>query len=577
MDCYKCSTPLPDGAHYCLACGADVSAGGGVSASSLSAEAVDALLVSLRDAVGKDFVILRELGRGGMAAVFLATEVALARSVAIKVLPPELTFGSGFTERFTREAQTAAALDHPHIIPIFRIATSGKLLWYAMKYVEGTDLARVLHATPVLPLGRALRYLRPIGRALDFAHRKNVVHRDVKPANVMVTHDGHIYVTDFGIAKALDSSSLTGSGGLIGTPYYMAPEQCRGRRVTPLVDQYALGVMTYQMVSGQLPFDGDSAVEILTKHVSEPPPPLEILRPGLPARVGSVISRAMAKNPAQRFPSVVAFTQALEEASLQPASSGRHSSRATVVNSTRVPRVARQATLGPLVAILLVAFVTVAAGGYYWLTRPRDTLISQGRGVVRPHDPGRVEGSIPVSPQADSETSSRTPRTTLLRFRPEPSQAVISGATGALIGDSLRVEQGSFAFRLSAPGYRDTVVRISSQGRGDTLSLPVRMVLLDQPSVAQDEPATPTQSVSESAPSPSHVTGILRVVGRPFRARVKIGAIILGTMPLMVDTIPAGRLSISIEAEGFDPRVISVVIRPAPDTTLVHVTLTRRQ
>ena len=229
MHCFKCATPLPDGSRFCLSCGADVSGDPAVRTSaSLTREEVDELLVSLRAEAGAEFQVHRELGRGGMAAVFLATETALNRKVAIKVLPPELTYGKGLVDRFIREAQTAAALDHPHIIPIYRVSSSGKLFWYAMKLVDGVDLSDRLKERGPLPGEEAVAILQPVAAALDYAHARQVVHRDVKPANVMLAEGDWVYVTDFGIAKALGGSSLTSSGAAIGTPFYMSPRAVPG-------------------------------------------------------------------------------------------------------------------------------------------------------------------------------------------------------------------------------------------------------------------------------------------------------------------------------------------------------------
>ncbi|MFI5279330.1 MAG: serine/threonine-protein kinase, partial [Gemmatimonadales bacterium] len=262
-----------------------------------------------------DYDIQDELGRGGMAVVYKATEVHLRRPVAIKILPPELTFAKGSTERFHREAQTAAALDHPNIIPIYRISGTGKLCWYAMKFLEGRSLGDILAEKGLLTVSESIAILEQVASALDYAHQHGVIHRDVKPGNVMLDVNGRVTVTDFGIAKELTSGALTGSGAILGTPYYMSPEQCRGGAgITGAADQYSMAVMAYQMVSGQLPFDADSAIDVIHKHVSEPPPPLEMLLPGLPRHVVSAINRALAKKASERFPTATAFVAAMRHA-----------------------------------------------------------------------------------------------------------------------------------------------------------------------------------------------------------------------------------------------------------------------
>jgi tRNA A-37 threonylcarbamoyl transferase component Bud32 len=269
----------------------------------------------LREETKADYEVEREIGRGGMAVVYLAREIHLERRVAIKVLPPNLTFGKGAARRFVQEAQLAAGLDHPNIIPIYRIsnpAAGARLVWYAMKYLEGESLADVLQRKNRLSLDETLPILRQVAEALDYAHKHHVIHRDVKPANVMIMAGGRVIVTDFGIAKQYQSGSLTASGSIVGTPYYMSGEQARGKLLTQAADQYSVGVMAYHMLAGQVPFEADSVVDILRKHCSEPAPPLEVLRPSLPREIYIAIDRAMAKEPLDRFPSVTAFVQAMQ-------------------------------------------------------------------------------------------------------------------------------------------------------------------------------------------------------------------------------------------------------------------------
>ena len=307
MRCFKCATPLPEGSRFCLSCGADVS--GETAERTQAVEDYPELMAKLQQDIGTEYLIERELGRGGMAVVYLATDVHLGRKVAIKVLPPELTFAGGpnIIERFKREARTAATLDHPHIIPIHRVSTGGKLSWYVMKFLEGRTLAEIIEQEVPLPPERAADIISQIAQGLEYAHRRGVIHRDVKPANIALDDEGWVTVSDFGIAKALDTSSLTGSGSMIGTPYYMSPEQCAGQKVSGASDQYSLAVVAYQMLSGHLPFTGQGVVDIIKKHCMDPPPPLGFLRPGLPPAVVAVVERGLEKNPSARFGSVTEF------------------------------------------------------------------------------------------------------------------------------------------------------------------------------------------------------------------------------------------------------------------------------
>jgi serine/threonine protein kinase len=316
VNCHKCATPLPDNSRFCSACGADVSGDSHEHAqdATLAMEEDPQLFAKLQAELGTEYILEKELGRGGMAVVYLGRDAHLNRKVAVKVLPPELTYGrkGSMIERFKREAQTAAKLDHPNIIPVYRVAPGGTLFWYVMMYLAGEALDHILEREGQLAVDRTVEIVLQVGEALDYAHQNQVVHRDVKPANVVVDKKGRVTVTDFGIAKALDADTLTASGSIIGTPYYMSPEQCKGKRVGPAADQYSLAVMTYQMLGGHLPFTGDSAVEIVHKHVADPVPPLGVLRPQLPAPVIAVVERGLAKTPEERFPTVADFAQALK-------------------------------------------------------------------------------------------------------------------------------------------------------------------------------------------------------------------------------------------------------------------------
>jgi serine/threonine-protein kinase len=316
----------------------------------------DASFVHMEELLRKDtegeFEIERRLGKGGMAVVYLATEVHLSRQVAIKVLPPELTFGHG-VERFKREAKTAAALDHPNIIPIYRIASGGKIFWYAMKFLEGKSLDELLREKDRFSLEETVEILDQVAEALDYAHEHQVIHRDIKPANVMLDARNRVVVTDYGIAKALTEGTLTASGSVVGTPYYMSPEQGMGKPVTGAADQYSVGVMAYRMLSGHVPFEGESAVEILHKHCMVPAPPLSTIMGGLPDYVYFAVHKALEKKPANRFSSVRSFVDALTKPSAELALG----EAATVVVST--DEVSRAMTPPPGAGVTDVSGATV--------------------------------------------------------------------------------------------------------------------------------------------------------------------------------------------------------------------------
>jgi serine/threonine-protein kinase len=253
-----------------------------------------------------------------MASVYRAYEPALDRHVALKVLPREFLHDPTFAERFTREAKTIARLEHPNIIPIyaFDIDQQEGLPWMAMRLIAGGALSQRIRSER-LPLERCIEILRGVAEALDYAHGKGVVHRDIKPQNILLDEDGRVYLADFGIAKILESSGgLTATGMITGTPQYMAPEQATGLRVERFADIYALGIVAYEMFAGQVPFTADTPVSVLMKHVQEPLPvgPLA----AVPEALVAPLVRCTAKNPLERWNSAGDFVAALESA-LQPA------------------------------------------------------------------------------------------------------------------------------------------------------------------------------------------------------------------------------------------------------------------
>jgi serine/threonine-protein kinase len=243
-----------------------------------------------------------QIARGGTAQVYLARDLLLDRPVALKVLFPELSSDSSFVERFRREAQAAANLSHPNIVPVFDWGESERTYFIVMEHVDGEPLSAVIRGQAPLPAMRAAAIAGDIAKALSYAHRHGVVHRDVKPGNVLITRDGQVKVADFGIARAVGSDdSVTQTGLVMGTATYFSPEQAQGLGVDGRSDVYSLGVVLYEMVTGKAPFAADTPVAIAYKHVSETPVPPRDIEPRVPAPLEAVILRAMAKNPADRY------------------------------------------------------------------------------------------------------------------------------------------------------------------------------------------------------------------------------------------------------------------------------------
>jgi len=266
--------------------------------------AAQELLERLRKATLGTYDIHSELGRGGMATVYLAHEISLDRKVAIKVMSPAMLHGAGMVERFKREARTAAGLSHPNIIPIYAVHEIDGLLFCVIKLVEGTPLDSGMRELGQLPVPMVHGILAQVGGALGYAHRHGVVHRDIKPGNILIDDEGWAVVTDFGIAKVTESEGLTSTGMAIGTPTYMSPEQATADGVTGASDQYSLGVVAYEMLTGRPPFTGTSMMALMYSHFHDDPPSIRLFRPDVPDQLCDAVMRMLRKDPAARWSSM---------------------------------------------------------------------------------------------------------------------------------------------------------------------------------------------------------------------------------------------------------------------------------
>ena len=307
-----------------------------------------------------NYQIIQEIGRGGMAVVYRAFQPSLRRYVAIKVLPEYLQVDPEFVARFQREARAAAQLSHPNVVTIYDVGEQAGVHYIAMEYLEGGSLLDRLARGP-LRSGEALQIVEQVGSALDFAHSHGLIHRDIKPANILFSADNRPKVTDFGIARAGDTSRLTRAGTMLGTPEYMSPEQAEGRPVDYRADLYALGVILYEMLTGRVPFHADTPHAIVYALIHQPPPPPRQLRPDLPPAVEAVLLKALAKRPNDRFQRGADMATALRGAAALP--------------PVAAPRAAVDMRHGP------PAIVAAPAGS-----------LSQGQ------DSGRGRGKPPVTP-----------------------------------------------------------------------------------------------------------------------------------------------------------------------------------
>ncbi|HEY7635825.1 MAG TPA: serine/threonine-protein kinase [Gemmatimonadales bacterium] len=344
-------------------------------------------LDELRAALADHYEIERELGHGGMATVYLALDPRHDRTVALKVLRPELAASVG-PDRFLREIRFAGKLQHPHLLPVFDSGESAGVLWYAMPYVQGESLRDLLRREVQLPLKQVTDIVRQVASALDHAHSAGIVHRDIKPENILLA-GAEVLVADFGIAKAAESvgGKLTETGLSLGTPAYMSPEQASGGRVDARTDVYSLGCVAYEMLAGEPPFSGPTAQAIMARHAVEPVPAIRTIRPGVPASVEQVIHHALQKVAADRFASAGAFAEALT----------RENERS--VPTLPSPAIRRE-RLWQVAALLLLALTVASAAGWHFLRQ-------RGEGVA---PQASVLAVLPFAPSVSDTTLARLGR-----------------------------------------------------------------------------------------------------------------------------------------------------------------------
>ncbi|HWE41724.1 MAG TPA: serine/threonine-protein kinase [Gemmatimonadaceae bacterium] len=323
--CSDCQVVLPEAARYCFICGQEVAPAAAAEAAFTGHDdaVVATVQARLAHALGDRYRIGGVLGKGGMGVVFLAEDRAGEGQVAIKVLRPELSADETGVARFRREAEIAASVEHPGIIPILRVGSEQGLHYFVMRYVDGCSLDALLAERKAgqrpLPVAAVARILGEAAATLAYAHRRGIVHRDVKPANIMLDEEGRVLLTDFGISKAAATSTgattaaaLTEFGTVLGTPRYLAPEQALSRTVDGRADQYALAIVGYEMLTGSVPFDDETPHGIIHRHVNELPPRVDTLRPEVPEHITAAIARALLKAPSHRFATMDDFARALD-------------------------------------------------------------------------------------------------------------------------------------------------------------------------------------------------------------------------------------------------------------------------
>ncbi len=514
MYCSRCGTQNKDTAKFCDSCGLDLTA---TTPTGVRVDAPDIAEIDMvRQELNEEYEILDELGRGGMAIVFKAKEKQLDREVAIKVLPFSLAFDKEFVERFQREARTSARLEHPNIIPIYRVGKSGRIIYFVMKFLRGKPLSSVLASRGSLPPVEIKRILAEVGRALAYAHKKEIVHRDIKPDNIMFDEHGHAVVTDFGIAKAASGGKLTGTGMSIGTPHYMSPEQAKAQPLDGRSDIYSLGVVGYQCLTGGVPFDGEDSFSIGYKHIMEeiPTPPLETPEK---RQLFEIIRKMMAKTPAQRFQNAdeligvleggrsVTFTTDATQA-LPSMSGARLGSAPTTplprATGTRPPvdgAVAapllgerpRRSVLSGLLLWLVIVGAVFGGGGFYAYkqglifakppARPTDSTPGRDTTRLAAADSTKAQGdtSHAAAPQPPPPPAEGTPGRLVLQNLPQGARITIDGQQ--VRGNQVDLPPGVRHLMVRATGYQtyDRQVIITA---GETYNVRVDMQTSDDDS-----------------------------------------------------------------------------------------------
>ena len=489
--CFQCGADVAPDASFCGRCGTRTS--DPLEATLvLPVENQDELLRRVRMVLAGEYEVEHELGRGGMGVVFKATEAGLGRTVALKILPPDLGLTARAVERFKREARMVAELDHPNIIPVYRVGQIGGVLHIAMKFIEGRSLDAIIEAQGALSVPVVVYVLRGTSRAAAYAHDRGIVHRDLKGANILVDRDGRVMVSDFGVALRASDVTLTADGTVIGTPPFMSPEQCSGRRAGPQSDQYSLGIVAFQMLTGAVPFQADTLAGIMHHHFFTPVPDVRLVRDDVPSALIDVLHVALAKEPGARYASTRDMLAAVEAIPFSEAD--RRECERTLRALAAGSPVAKIATRGlpalpegPTLAMSLPApppsrwpsgrraglaavgaVASLAVGAAWWISRAGGTAAPSAipGSSAAPPPAAPPPSATPPSPRAASPTG----KLRMLTSPPDAEILIDDRRLGIGSVFDQEVAAGPRRLRVRAPGYQtfDTSIVVP---RGETLRL----------------------------------------------------------------------------------------------------------
>jgi serine/threonine protein kinase len=541
MNCPSCGTANAAESAFCVNCGSGLSTEPAVataeaSRSSGALPAVvmepggDELMDKVRQHLGGDYAIDKELGRGGMAVVYRGVERALERVVALKVVPPESANAGQAAERFRREARLAASLDHPNIIPVYRVGQAGPLHYMAMKFVEGRAVDAIIESQGALPIPVAIAILRYSAHGLAFAHEKKVVHRDIKGANILVDKDGRVMVSDFGIARALEEVSLTASGMVIGTPYYMSPEQCGGQKISPQSDQYSLGILGFQMLTGEVPFNADSMVGVIQHHYMTPVPDIRAVRGDVPQELLDIIYCSLNKAPEDRFTTTKEMAIALDNVP-QTDAEREEAERVLRELSTgkTIPKV-RTGTLPPLTLTISGPAAPVVPRPAAQPKRPAAQRVAKRKKKKKNKlavplmmlvGGGLAAAAFAWQNQGEAKSTHST-----LHFANLPDSAQVTmGGVQYVEGDSLLAGR-SVVFQASAPGYKEAQKTVLLRADNvDTVEFTwetLEVATNNQPAtnVPVSQPIAPQNRPSSSGSQASQAKEEVRITVTPVTAEI---------------------------------------------------------
>ena len=611
MFCRNCGTQVPDGAAFCANCGTPVAEGSGVAVAVAPTGAPHGeftpdsdqsakLMEMVKAELGRDYRIEKELGRGGMAVVYKGVEIALERTVALKVVPPDHANAGQAAERFRREAKLAASLDHPNIIPVYRVGQAGPLHYMAMKFVEGRAVDAVIEQQGALPLSIVVAILRAAATGLGFAHERKIIHRDIKPANILIDKDGRVMVSDFGIARALEEVSMTASGMMIGTPYYMSPEQCGGQKVSAQSDQYSLGIMGFQMLTGEVPFLADSMVGVIQHHYMTPVPDILTVREGVPKELLDIIYCALNKDPNDRFPTTKDMAVALDNVPLSDRDRDEADELLRQLSAGQPIAKVRTGTLPPL-------NLTISGPGPKVQPRPitqpraRSTMSRTAQRRRRKKNPkvwygglalltllavttgylavSEYQRSVTEKAEAERQRLADAARAEGLRGKvviaglPDDGQVIIENRIyrngDTFVGDSGFV----YLATASARGYQTLSGRpiVVTPGATDTIPFSLQ----SNAAGVSTPVATTTRTAPANQPAEQTGSGAARVSVTPLHAEVVFGDRVLGS-GRFERTLPVGTHTLRFRAPNCDEETRSVTVSRNQTVIVPPVTLTCR-